>query len=186
VIIDGSPRPLRERLGLPFTLCGPAKMNPAARGRLSSATASSGARMIPMGVHRAVLVLLVPCLLLVGGCSSRPAGETERHRHGAKVNVLDFMKNTSTYKGKSITLELKVNEHNEHSFRSQGRSLRDYVGKDLEFTTLGPKVEQLKLVITIPQGVSISDDTSDEVFVTFLCTRGDLRRGNQARIIEKP
>jgi hypothetical protein len=136
--------------------------------------------MTPMGVHRAVLVFFVPCLLLAGGCSSRPAGETE-HRHGAKVNVLDFMKNT--YRGKSITLDLKVNEH---SFRSRGRPLRDCVGKDVEFTTLGPKGEQLKFVITIPQGVSIPDDTSDEAFVTFVCSRGDLRRGNQARIIEKP
>jgi hypothetical protein len=135
-----------------------------------------------MGVHRAVLILVVPSLVLAGGCSSRPAGETE-HRHGAKVNVLDFMKNTPAYKGKSITLGLKVNEH---SFRSQGRSLRDYVGKEVEFTTLGPKGEQLKLVITIPHGVSIPDDTLDEAFVTFVCSRGELRRGNQARIIEKP
>ena len=136
-----------------------------------------------MGLLRVVPVLFVPSLLFISGCSSPHGAETERHRHGAKVNVPDFLKNTSAYKGKSITLELKVEED---GFRSQGRSLRDYVGKDVKFTTVGPKGEQLKLVIKIPEGVPIPDDTSDEVFVTFVCTRGNLWQANQARIIEKP
>ncbi len=135
-----------------------------------------------MGLHRVVPVLFVPSLLFISGCSSQHGAETERHRHGAKVNVPDFLKNTSAYKGKSITLELKVEED---GFRSQGRSLGDYVGKAVLFTTLGPKGEQIKLVITIPEGVTIPDDASDEVFVTFVCARGHLRQGNKARLIEK-
>jgi hypothetical protein len=131
---------------------------------------------------RVVLVLLVAGLLLPGGCSSRP-GEKERHRHGAKVNILDFVTNTAVYRGKSITLELKVDED---GFRSQGRSLRDYAGKSVRFTILGLKGEPQKLVITILEGVPIPGDASDKVFVTFVCTRGTLAEGNQARIIEKP
>jgi hypothetical protein len=134
-----------------------------------------------MGLHRVVLVLFVPSLLFISGCSSQNHDETERHRHGAKVNVLDFLKHTSAYKGKSITLELKVAED---GFRSNGRTLRDYVGKDILFMTLDPKGQQTKLLIAIPMDVTIPDDASDEVFVTFLCTRGHLRQGNKARLIE--
>jgi hypothetical protein len=145
--------------------------------------ASGGvARIIEMGVHRVIPVLFVSSLFVLNGCSSQDGPETERHRHGAKVNVPDFVKNTFAYKGKSITLELKVEED---GVRSQGRSLRDYVGKDVPFTILGPKREQIKLVIAIPEGVTIPDDPLDEVFVTFVCAQGNLRQGNKARLIEK-
>ena len=135
-----------------------------------------------MGVHRVVAVLFVSSFLLLTGCSSQPGGESERHRHGAKINVPDFLRNTSAYKGKSITLELKVEED---AVRNQGRSLRDYVGKDVLFAAVGPKGDQTKLVITIPEGVTIPEDASAEVFVTFVCARGHLRQGNKARLIEK-
>jgi hypothetical protein len=94
------------------------------------------------------------------------------------------MNNTGTYKDKSISLLLKVDEAID---RSQGQSLRDYVGRDVKFTTTGPRGEQLNLVITIPEGLSVPNaGNSDEVVVTFVCTRGDLRQGNEARSIEAP
>jgi hypothetical protein len=135
-----------------------------------------------MGLNRVIAFHFVSSFLFISGFSSQNHHETERHRHGAKVNVPDFLKNTSAYKGKSITLALKVGED---GFRSQGRTLRDYVGKDVLFTTLDPKGQQTKLLIAIPMDVTIPDETSDEVFVTFLCTRGHLRQGNKARLIEK-
>lgn len=134
-----------------------------------------------MALHRVIPVLIVPSLLCISGCSSQHGAEAEPHRHGAKVNVPDFLKNTSAYKGKSITLELKVEED---GFRSQGRSLRDFVGKDVLFTTLGPKGEKTKLVVTIPEGATIPDHASDEVIVTFVCAQGRLKQGNKARLIE--
>jgi hypothetical protein len=139
--------------------------------------------MMGMNTHRVILGLFVLSPLFACGCSSRPDWETERHRHGAKVNILDFVTNTGAYRGKSITLELKVDEE---GFRSQGRSLRGYVGKAVRFAILGLKGEQQKVVISIPAGVTIPEDASEEVFVTFVCTRGSLWEGNQARIVEKP
>ncbi len=94
------------------------------------------------------------------------------------------MQNTATYKGKIITLALKVDEAIDWG---QGKSLRDYVGRDVRFTTTGPKGERLNVVIKIPEGVAVPEvGPSEEVSITFLCTRGNLRQGNEAEIIGKP
>ena len=133
--------------------------------------------------RRFVSVLLVLCLLQVGGCSSSSSSGEPRHR-GPKINIRDFIKNPAAYKGKSITLSLKIDEAID---RSQGWSLRDYVGRDVKFVSLGPRGERLNLVITIPEDLSVPDvGHSDEVSVTFVCTRGSLRQGNEARSIERP
>ena len=137
----------------------------------------------PMGPRRVVVVLFVPCLLLPGSCSSPPSLERERRR-GPKVNLGDFINNTAAYKGKAIMLDLKVDEPIR---RSQGKSLQDYVGREVKFTAVGPKGDQLNLVITIPAGLAVpAVGQSEEVSVTFICTRGNLRQGNEARAIESP
>ncbi|HEV3258679.1 MAG TPA: hypothetical protein VG013_17520 [Gemmataceae bacterium] len=136
-----------------------------------------------MGPRRLGFVLLVPWLCLLGACSS-PARIDEPHHVGPTINIADFIKNTAAYNGKSITLRLTVEED---MARSRGHSLRDYVGRDVKFTKRGPKGELLNLVITIPKGLSVPEaGNSDEVFVTFVCTRGSLRQGNEARSIETP
>lgn len=131
-------------------------------------------RVVPLGV--------VLCLLWLGGCSPS-AGNKERHE-GPKVNLSDFTRNTAAYKGKTITLGLRVDEP---IASNSGQSLRDFVGRNVKFSATGPKGERLNLVIKIPENLNVAEvGNSDEVRVTFICTRGDLRQGNEARSIEKP
>jgi hypothetical protein len=118
-------------------------------------------------------------LAALSGCSSPPAGEEERHR-GAKINIADFIRNPVPYKGKAITLDLKVDEA-----IAKDQTLRDYVGRDVKFMTLGPKGERLDLVITLPKALTVPEvGRGDMVMITFLCTRGSLREGNEARFID--
>jgi hypothetical protein len=140
--------------------------------------------MMPMGRCSFVTGGLVVCLVLAGGCSSAPSRQTGHPRMGPKTNVGDFGRRPGAYKGKSITLDLRVEEAID---RDRGRSLRDYAGRDVKFTTAGTKGERLKLVITIPSGLEVPEvGHGDEVTVTFVCARGSLRQGNEAKIVRVP
>jgi hypothetical protein len=122
-------------------------------------------------------------LCVLCGCPSPPSHEEARH-YGPKVNIRHFLQNTITYKGRLVTLTLKVDEAID---RGQGKSLRDYVGQEVKFTTTGPGGERLNVVIKIPEDVSVPElGQSAEVSITFLCTRGSLREGNEAKIIQRP
>jgi hypothetical protein len=93
------------------------------------------------------------------------------------------MQNTAAYKGRLITLALKVDEAID---QAPGKSLRDLVGRDVKFTTTGPGSDRLNVVIKIPEGFAVPEvGQSEEVSITFLCTRGALREGNEAKIIAK-
>jgi len=132
---------------------------------------------------RFVPALLVLCLPFVGGCRPR-AGQEEPHHVGAKVNIPDFIRNTATYRGKAIMLPLRVDEP---IIRGQDHSLKNYAGRDVRFTTVGPNGERLGLSIRIPEGLQVPEvGNSDEVWVTFVCTRGSLQEGNEARAIQTP
>jgi hypothetical protein len=121
-------------------------------------------------------------LLAAGGCSSRPAaGNGERRHPGPKISIPDFIERTAAYKGKTIYLTLTVDEGD----RAR-RSLREYAGRDVAFTTQGPHGERLDLVITLPGDLALPDvPPSEEVSVKFVCTRGSLRAGNEAKAVEK-
>jgi hypothetical protein len=119
-------------------------------------------------------------LVFIGGCSSTPGGDDPHHR-GPKINIPHFIKNTATYKGKTITLDVIIEEA-----MSQGQSLRDYVGRDVKVAAIGPKGQREPFVITIPQGLAVPEiGQADEVSVTFVCTCGNLRQGNEARLIQR-
>jgi len=136
-----------------------------------------------MEPRRVVPVVLVFGLLAPAGCSPPPVGDEPRHR-GPKIRIADFINNTAAYKGKLISFDLKIEEAID---RSQGRSLLDYVGRDVKFMTPGPRVGQLHLVITIPEGLAVPEvGYLDDVWVTFVCTRGNLQQGNEAKSIEIP
>jgi hypothetical protein len=127
------------------------------------------------------MALLVLCLPLLGSCKSRVEYE-EPHHVGAKINISDFIKNTATYKGRAIMLPLKLDEP---VVPGQVQSLQNHVGREVKFTTRGPKGERLDLFVKIPDGLSVPEvGNSGEVFVTFVCTRGMLRQGNEARAIQ--
>jgi hypothetical protein len=129
-----------------------------------------------------VFLVILGCswLPLDVGCSPSHGNKETRH-YGPKINVSDFVTHTAAYKNRSITLTLTVDEPID---RQQGQSLRDFVGRDVKFTSLGPKGEHLNLVIKIPDGLSVPDvSRSDEVSVTFMCSLGNLSRGNEAQII---
>jgi hypothetical protein len=134
-----------------------------------------------LAAGRVIPVFLVVGLLLLCGCKSR-VEQDEPHHVGAKINIPDFIQHTAAYRGKAIMLPLKVEEP-----IAQGQSLRNYLGRDVLFATLGPKGERLDLVIRIPETLSVPEvGAADEVFVTFVCTQGSLRRGNEARTIQAP
>src|SRR5262249_52735794 len=124
--------------------------------------------------------------LLATGCSPSArsrADDEEAYHPGPKLNIPDFIKNTAAYKGKVITLLLKIDEA---APQGQGQTLQAFVGRDVKFRTAEPKGEQLHLVITIPKDLPVPDASpSDELSVRFACTRGNLRQGNEAKSIEK-
>ena len=130
---------------------------------------------------RVFFAILGCCWLALGvGCSPAHVSNEPRH-YGPKINISDFVTHTAAYKNRSITLALKVDEPID---RQQGQSLRDFVGRDVRFMSLGPKGEHLNLVIKIPEGLAVPDVShSDEVSVTFMCSLGNLSRGNEAQVI---
>ncbi len=123
-------------------------------------------------------------LLLTGGCSRSISDRGTEHHEGPKVNVSDFLGNTAAYKGKAITLVLKIDES---PTRSDGQSQQGYAGRDVKFAVIGPKGERGNVIVTIPQELSVPDvGSSDELRVTFVCASGNLRQGNVARSISRP
>jgi hypothetical protein len=117
------------------------------------------------------------CLLLTGGCSSS-AVSGKPVRKGPKVNVSHFFLHPAAYKGKTITLPLVIAEAID---RSRGQSLRQYANRYVQFAANGSGGEKFSLVIRLPENVSIPEAArGDEVEVTFVCSRGDLRQGNEA------
>jgi hypothetical protein len=138
----------------------------------------------PVGSRRCIcLIVVAGFLILSAGCSS--SAEPEERRHiGPKVSVSHFLKNTTKYKGRLISLVLDVDEDIQ---KSRGQSLRDYLGKNVKFTTQAPSGERVNLVVSIPADLPLPDvGRSDTVFVTMLCTRGNLRGGNEAKLIDFP
>jgi hypothetical protein len=118
--------------------------------------------------------------VLAGGCTPSPNRDVPRH-YGPRVSVSDFVKNTARYKGKAVTVDVRIDER-----LAGGKSLRDYVDRNIRVAATGPKGEHLTFVITIPPGLSVPEaGYSDDVRIAFVCTRGSLREGNEARFIEK-
>ena len=151
------------------------------RSTMRASEALSRIAWIPLRPHPASSVTLVLCLLFTGCSSSSHTGAP--HHRGAKVNVQDFMNNTAAYKGKTLTLRLRVDEA---VVRTQGQSLREYGGREAKFVMSGPNGENVNLVIAIPKGLSVPEvGYSEDVTVTFVCARGSLRQGNEARSIKK-
>ncbi len=137
-----------------------------------------------MNSWRQIAVGLLACVLFLAGCSPPHASHASAKHEGPKVNIPNLIANPTAYKGKTISLTLKVDET---ITRSKGESLRDYVGKEAKFSAAGPKGEKLSLVIKIPAGLLVPEvGNADEVRVTFLCTLGNLRQGNEAKSIELP
>jgi hypothetical protein len=110
-------------------------------------------------------------LVLTTGCL--PAGNVEvPHHRGAKINVPHFMKQTGTYKGKSITLDVVIDEP-----IPQGRSLLDYRGRDIKLSAFGPKQERVSFIIRIPKDLDVPEvGRAEQVSVTFTCTQGSMMR----------
>ena len=134
-----------------------------------------------MPACRTALAILLSALV-ISGCSSSTTGASHSRRHGPKVNVLNFSTNPAAYKGKSITLALKVDE----AF-NPSQSLRDCAGREVQFTASAPRGQQIKLAIAVPPGLSMPEaGQGDEVFVTFVCKLGELHKGNEATLIELP
>jgi hypothetical protein len=122
-------------------------------------------------------------LLLLAGCTSNPEHDERRHV-GAKVNLSNFLKNTSEYKGRLVSLELQVDEEID---KNRGRTLKDFVGKNVKFTTVTKDGQSLNIAISIPADLEVPEaGKSERVFVTFVCTQGNLKQGNQAKVIDFP
>lgn len=130
-----------------------------------------------MGQAR-VVSLLICCLPLLG-CMSSTATTKKVHHHGAKINTADFIKHSMAYKGKTITLILRMDPASAKPPASRQR------GRDLTFTKAD--ADNLSIVITVPEEVSIPQvGPSDDLMVTFVCGQGSLRQGNIARVVQIP
>jgi hypothetical protein len=130
-----------------------------------------------MGWRRRIALYLVLCLLPGGGCSSS-AVSGKPVRKGPKVNVSHFFLNPAAYKGKTITLPLTIDEAID---RNRGQSLAQYANRYVKFAATGSGGARFFLVIRLPEGITIPEAVQgDEVEVTFVCSRGDLRQGNEA------
>jgi hypothetical protein len=126
--------------------------------------------------YRVAIVLF----FIAGGCTPSPKHDVPRH-YGPRVSVSDFVKNTAKYKGKAITVDVRIDER-----MPNGQSLRDYAGRDVRVAAKGPKGEQLSFILTIPPGLAVPDAVySEDVRVALVCTRGSLREGNEAKLIER-
>jgi hypothetical protein len=135
-----------------------------------------------MGRYALFILTLLFCLLLGVGCSSHQ-GDSNPVRKGAKANLTHFFQQPFSYRGKILTLSLKVEEDID---REQNQSLRQYTNRYVKFRAEAKKGEPHHLMIRIPQNIPIPDAAKgDEVVVTFLCSRGNLEQGNEATAIEK-
>ncbi len=133
---------------------------------------------------RLVRVTILLCLPFASGCTSSTRTRETHHHEGPKVNIAHFIANTATYKGKTITLDLKIDEA---TTGGTGDSLRAYAGREVRFSIPEAKAERTQIVIKIPEGLSAPDNRrGDEVRVTFVCTQGSLRVGNEAKSIQLP
>lgn len=119
----------------------------------------------------------------IGGCT----GSTPTYRHnrrGPKVNLVHFKTHTDTYRGRTIQLILKAAEPID---RARGESLRNYLGRDVKFTTTVPGHDPLTVVVAIPHSLSVPEvGSTEDVCVTFVCERGELNEGNKAKAVEMP
>ena len=128
-----------------------------------------------------LLALALP--VAIGGCTAS-APTRKQHRRGPKVNLVHFIDHTNSYKGRTLQLILKPAEPID---RTRGESLRNYLGRDVKFTTPVPGRAPLTVVVAIPKGLSVPEvGSADDVCVTFVCERGALTEGNKAKEIETP
>lgn len=98
----------------------------------------------------------------------------------AKPCVLlnDFADNTATYKGKTVTLRAHATV-----LAFNGETLSSYAGKKLAFqaydTSDNSSIDTL--FISIPKNINIpSAGSTDDLFITFKCTKGTTKDGNEA------
>jgi hypothetical protein len=131
----------------------------------------------PRSVSGALLILSLSIAL--AGCTYAPSTH-KPPRQGPKVNLLDLMHNTSAYKGKTMQFVLTVDE-------PPGRTVREYVGRDLHLTAEAPGKERLHLTVTIPRGLAVPEVAAGaKVNVRFVCTRGEMQAGNVVRWMDLP
>lgn len=132
---------------------------------------------------RLLILSLAVGFLLGTGCSTSSKSSKPAHK-GAKVNLEHFFQHPDSYRGKTLSLFLKVDDAID---RNQGQSLRQYANRYVQFLAEGPKGERFPLVIRIPEDIPLPDAAKgDTVIVTFLCSRGNRQQGNEAKAIENP
>jgi hypothetical protein len=116
--------------------------------------------------------LAINLLMFVVGCGGNNSNS---------VDIVDVIDHTPNYKGKTLTMDLEIDEN---IFPDKGQSLQDYVGKGVKFNAFGPKMERLSIVINIPRGLVVPKAAIFEhVIVTFVCNDGNLQHGNEAKSI---
>jgi hypothetical protein len=118
------------------------------------------------------------------GCSSSTRSPETHHHEGPKINIPHFIADTSTYKGKTVTLALKLDEA---ASGGTTDSTGGFAGREVKFSIPDAKANRAQIVIKIPSGLAVPEvRAGDEVRVTFVCTHGSLREGNEARSIQLP
>ena len=134
--------------------------------------------------RRAWVLLAAAASVLHGGCGSENKPIGEPHHVGGKVNTADLSKNPAAYRGKALTLKLQVAEPLD---AAKGETLQSCVGKVAKFTCDGTGGVRFEILIRLPDGLKVpAVGLGSDVFVNFVCTRGRLREGNDARAVDLP
>lgn len=124
-----------------------------------------------------VLSMLLSCGRDKGGSAS--GGKGKGSGAPGETDIVDFIDNTHSYKGKTLTLPLNI-------VGSIRGTLRDNLGQEVKFWTSTKGGARLDVVILIPPSLAVPNARSlDEVIVTFVCKEGDLRHGNEATKIKR-
>lgn len=154
-------------------------------------------------------VLATLVLVLLGGCCGEEAEKSLRQeneklliqidslKYGKTSDLESFIDNTSTYAGDTVTLRLVLVSP---VFIKKGSSLLDNRGKVAEFrpfipdSTMRPwrvgeenlDLSEFKIQIKIPDSLPVPRaGFGHKLLVKFLCTEGDLLKGNVALEIRR-
>lgn len=135
--------------------------------------------------------LLLVGFLVVGACFVPLGRSVEKHtkEHPSyeplplgRESIADIEDHGEKYKGKVFKLEMILD-----SKILAPRTLRDFVGKTVQFCVLDEYFNLHTIMIDIPLGMDVPlAQYNHDLLVEFECTKGSTNEGNIAKSIQRP
>lgn len=121
------------------------------------------------------------------GCSKPTVTKSEKSKEDIPedVDVLDFIDNTPSYKGKKLRMELHLKRMSHVELMDKGlRELRGPI--DLPFYSYEGGAS-LNMNILVDKDIEVPNaQQGDAVLITFICGDGSLKHGNLALKVTRP